>query len=174
MIMSKTVKQVVDNYIVITDKYSRNDISKNYKVLDKKYFADVDGNIYKVDGKYVVLDYSIREKEIAKWLANTLGGTVYMIPRVNEPINIQTPDYLFKGEHWDLKEIFGDSKQVIYHAINRKKYQSNNFIFDISNSNLSFDMAQQQIIKLYNRKDTLFLNKVILKNGEKYIIYKRK
>lgn len=99
MIMSKTVKQVVDNYIVITDKYSRNNISKNYKVLDKKYFADVDGNIYKVDGKYVVLDYSIREKEIAKWLANTLGGTVYMIPRVNEPINIQTPDYLFKGEH---------------------------------------------------------------------------
>ena len=30
MIMSKTVKQVVDNYIVITDKYSRNNISKNY------------------------------------------------------------------------------------------------------------------------------------------------
>ena len=29
MIMSKTVKQVVYNYIVITDKYSRNNISKN-------------------------------------------------------------------------------------------------------------------------------------------------
>lgn len=96
-----------------------------------------------------------------------------MVPRVNKPKKVQTPDYLFKGEHLDLKEIFGDSKQVIYHAINKKKSQSNNFIFDISNSNLSFDMAKEQIIKLYSRDDTLFLNKVILKDNNNYIIYER-
>lgn len=26
-----------------------------------------------------------------------------MLPRINEPEGIQTADYLFKGEYWDLK-----------------------------------------------------------------------
>lgn len=171
--MIKTTKEIKNNYTIVTDKWLRKSTSNNHKVIDRNYFADSEGNIYKVDVKYVVLDYSIKEKEIANWLVTTFGGTVYMVPRVNEPISIQTPDYLFKGEHWDLKEIFGDSKQVIYHAINKKKSQSNNFIFDISNSNLSFDMAKKQIIKLYSRIDTLFLNKVILKDNNNYIIYER-
>ena len=97
-----------------------------------------------------------------------------MVPRVNKSISIQTPDYLFKGEHGDLKEIFGDSKQVIYHAIYAKKGQSSNFIIDITKSKLSFDAAKIQISNLYKRTDLPFIKKIILKDNNKFIVYKRK
>ena len=172
--MIKTTKEIKDNYIIVTNKWLRKSTSNNHKVIDRNYFADSEGNIYKVDGKYVVLDYSIKEKEIANWLVTTFGGTIYMVPRVNEPISIQTPDYLFKGEHWDLKEIFGDSRQVIYHAIYAKKGQSSNFIIDITKSKLSFDAAKIQISNLYKRTDLPFIKKIILKDNNKFIVYKRK
>lgn len=172
--MIKTTKEIKDNYIIVTDKWLRKGTSNNHKVIDRNYFADSEGNIYKVDGKYVVLDYSIKEKEIANWFVTTFGGTIYMVPRVNKPKKVQTPDYLFKGEHWDLKEIFGDSKQVIYHAIYAKKGQSSNFIIDITKSKLSFDMAKIQVSNLYKRTDLPFIKKIILKDNSKFIVYKRK
>lgn len=43
-----------------------------------------------------------------------------MIPRINIPENIKTPDYIFRGEKWDLKVINGKSNQVFYHAIYNK------------------------------------------------------
>lgn len=172
--MVKTTKEIKNNYIIVTDKWLGKDTSNNHKVIDRNYFADSEGNIYKVDGKYVVLDYSIKEKEIAIWLVTTFGGTIYMVPRVNKPKKVQTPDYLFKGEHWDLKEIFGDSKQVIYHAIYAKKGQSSNFIIDITKSKLSFDMAKIQVSNLYKRTDLPFIKKIILKDNSKFIVYKRK
>lgn len=172
--MIKTTKEIKDNYIIVTDKWLRKGTSNNHKVIDRNYFADSEGNIYKVDGKYVVLDYFIKEKEIANWFVTTFGGTIYMVPRVNKPKKVQTPDYLFKGEHWDLKEIFGDSKQVIYHAIYAKKGQSSNFIIDITKSKLSFDMAKIQVSNLYKRTDLPFIKKIILKDNSKFIVYKRK
>ena len=172
--MIKSTKEIKDNYIIVTDKWLRKGTSNNHKVIDRNYFADSEGNIYKVDGKYVVLDYSIKEKEIANWFVTTFGGTIYMVPRVNKPKKVQTPDYLFKGEHWDLKEIFGDSKQVIYHAIYAKKGQSSNFIIDITKSKLSFDMAKIQVSNLYKRTDLPFIKKIILKDNSKFIVYKRK
>ena len=171
--MIKSTKEIKDNYIIVTDKWLRKGTSNNHKVIDRNYFADSEGNIYKVDGKYVVLDYSIKEKEIANWFVTTFGGTIYMVPRVNKPKKVQTPDYLFKGEHWDLKEIFGDSKQVIYHAIYAKKGQSSNFIIDITKSKLSFDMAKIQVSNLYKRTDLPFIKKIILKDNSKFIVYKR-
>ncbi len=33
-----------------------------------------------------------------------------MLPRVNYPEGIKTADYLFRGEYWDLKEIYGNGK----------------------------------------------------------------
>ena len=51
-----------------------------------------------MDGKYIVLDYSKKEKEIAVWLEKNFGCEIYMIPRINIPENIKTPDYIFRGE----------------------------------------------------------------------------
>lgn len=116
-------------YEDITEKCFNNKYKKYY-VIDVKYFC-VGKKKYFADGKRVVLDYSDKEKEIAKWLGKTFGGKIYMLPRINEPEGIQTADYLFKGEYWDLKSISGRSNQVLYHSIYKKKTQSNNFICDV-------------------------------------------
>ena len=123
-------------YVDITTKSLKNKKYGVASVIDAKYFYDGKYKYY-VDGKGVVLDYSSKEKEVAKWLANLFGETVYMLPRINYPEGIKTADYFFKNECWDLKTIKGKSRQVLYHAIYKNKTQSNNFIFDIVSNDLN-------------------------------------
>lgn len=160
-------------YVDITKNWTNNSTPNSHKVEDRQYFKK-DGIKYQVDGKNVVLDYSNKEKVIAEWLENTFGGELYMLPRINNPEGIQTADYLFRNEYWDLKTISGKSKQGLYHSIYKKKTQSNNFIFEIISSELSINELQKQIYNLYNRKDTEFLQKIILKKGNDIFVYKRK
>ncbi len=96
-----------------------------------------------------------------------------MLPRINSPKGIKTADYLFRNEYWDLKTINGKSKQVLYHAIYKKNTQSSNFIFNVTSSELDINELQNQIYNLYHRKDTEFLQKIILKKGESIFVYTR-
>ena len=97
-----------------------------------------------------------------------------MIPRINEPEGIKTPDFIFKNEHWDLKTINGNSKQALYHAIRKKSKQSNNFIFEILSEDLSFRNGKEQVQALYKRTDVPFVNKIILKKNDEFLVFKRK
>lgn len=161
------------NYIDVTKEWLDNATSNTHKVKDRYYYR-YKGIKYKVYKKEVVLDYSEKEKEIAEWLENTFGGEIFMLPKVNKPKCIKTADYLFKNEHWDLKEIYGKSRQVLYHAVYRKKKQSSNFIFDTSNSELDLESLINQVQELYSRKDLSFIQKIILKNKNEVRVYKRK
>ena len=171
--MKAKEKMISFSYSNITKDWIENANPNSHEILDAEYFI-FKGKKYKVDGKNVVIEYSKKEKEVAKWLESTFGGELYMLPRVNYPEGIKTADYLFRGEYWDLKDINGKSKQALYHAIYRKKTQSNNFIFNILSEELSINELQEQIHKLYNRNDTNFLKKVILKKGNNIFIYERK
>ena len=111
MVTEKEVENV--NYIDITKNFAKNNKSNSHKILDKNYFKDSKGFKYKVDGKNVVLDYSKKEKDIAIWLEKTVGGKIYMLPRINKPDGIMTADYLFRNEYWDLKSITGCGKRII-------------------------------------------------------------
>lgn len=161
------------NYIDITKEWLESATPNTHKVKDSYYYVHK-GIKYKVYKKEVVLDYSKKEKEIAEWLENTFGGKIFILPKVNKPKCIKTADYLFKNEHWDLKEIYGKSRQVLYHAIYRKKKQSSNFIFDTSNSELDLGSLTNQVQELYSRKDLSFIRKIILKNKNEVKVYKRK
>lgn len=161
------------NYIDVTKEWLDNATPNTHKVKDRYYYR-YKGIKYKVYKKEVVLDYSEKEKEIAEWLENTFGGEIFMLPKVNKPKCIKTADYLFKNEHWDLKEIYGKSRQVLYHAVYRKKKQSSNFIFDTSNSELDLESLINQVQELYSRKDLGFIQKIILKNKNEVKVYKRK
>lgn len=114
-----------------------------------------------MDGKNVVRDYSEHEKNIAIWLENTFGGEIYMIPRVNIPEGISTPDYIWSNEKWDLKSISGNSVQTIYHSIRKSSRQSHNFILEIINNKLSLKKAIEQVNELYRRTDLSFIDKII-------------
>ncbi len=157
-----------NNYIDITSKWLETATPNSHIVVDRQYF-EYKGNRYNVDGKNVVLDYSLKEKEIAEWLENTFGGEIYMLPRINNPEGIQTADYLFRGEYWDLKEINGIGKNILFHAIEDHKKQSHNFIFDISRTTLTDNEIIERLNKLYSIKKVDWLDKIIVKRNEKIV-----
>ena len=162
-----------ENYKDVTTEWLK-DGNYNVKVSDMNYFEH-DGVKYIVDDGNVVLDYSLKEKEVAEWLSTTFGEEVMMVPRVNNPEGISTADYFWKNEYWDLKEINGKGNNVLFHAIEDHERQSHNFIFDVSKSQLTDEEILLRLNKLYSLKKVSWLEKVIIKRKEKIIkITKRK
>ena len=141
---------------------------KQCKVLEAKYIKK-DGIKYFVDGRNVVLDYNKKELEIANWLVNTFGGKIYLLPRINIPENIRTADYLWNNEFWDLKEIKGNSNQVIYHSVCKNIEQSNNFIFDITLSKLELKDLLLQVKETCRRIPDIKI--IIIKKENDYFLY---
>lgn len=153
------------NYKDITNQYNT---KKHYQIKKQKYFINEDGTKYNVDGKHVVLKPTQREIDVAKLMGKALGGKVNIIPRINEPPNIKTPDYIIHNEKFDLKQITGGGKYVIEGNLRKKKKQSNNFIID-------FKQAEMQIESIYISKRYLWIDKIIVvKAGNIIKVYKRK
>ena len=162
-----------NNYLDITKEWINNAKPNSHKVKNRHYF-EYEKIKYRVDNKNVVLDYSDKEKEVAIWLENTFGGEIYMLPRINIPNGIITADYLFRREYWDLKTINGSGKRVIEDSIKKKKRQAENFIFDITNSEIEKDNLFNQLKKIYSSESTKWVSKVIVKKKNTVIgIFKR-
>lgn len=148
--------------------------TQKYKVKEQQYYQDNNGVKYEVDGKNVILEPTTREKEVANLLGKIYGGQVNIIPRVNEPSSIKTPDYIANNEKFDLKQITGGGKWTIEGNLKGKKEQSNNFIIDITNAKLNIEEAQKQIQVIYNSKHYNWVDKILLiKNNEIIKVYKR-
>ena len=162
------------DYLDVTKEWLETAKPNSHKVVDRHYF-EYEGIKYNVDNKNVVLDYSSKEKDVAKWLENTFGGEIYMIPRVNKPDGIMTADYLFRGEYWDLKTINGSGKRILEDSIKRKKRKSKNIIFDITNSKIEKYNLFEQLKKIYSSKTTNWVDKIIVKKDKDVsVVYKRK
>lgn len=158
-------------YQDITDQYTT---KKKFQLKKQKYFVGTDGTRYNVDGKHVILKPTEREIMVAKILGEAIGGRVNIIPRINKPFGIKTPDYIINDEKFDLKEITGGGKYTIQGNIKGKEKQSNNFIVDISNAKMDIKEAYRQIENIYNSKHYLWLNKIVLVKDDKIVkVYKR-
>lgn len=135
----------------------------------------VGGNTYKVDGKYVVLDNTEHEKEVAALLSRELNKQVKMVPRVVLPKGVSTPDYMIGDGKYDLKEPTGSGKNVLYNMVHKKKNQANNFVFDISNCPLDYETIKKQVGELYSSAHTAFIDEIIIiKDGKVLEKYSRK
>lgn len=152
------------------------------KLLLQKKYKDFNGVIHPIKGnEKFIYNPSVAEINTAIFLKENLGGKLIMILRIGaikgnkEKISINTPDYIFRNERWDLKNVKGTGKWCIDGSISNCKYQSRNFIIDISNSELSYKVADEQINNIYLSKHRLWLNKIILiKNSNILKIYQRK
>ena len=172
IIAKKLKKEEKMNYQDITNKYSN---KKEYQVVKQKYFISDDGTKYNVDGRHVLLKTNHEETEVANILGETLGGKVKLVPVVLEPKNIQTPDYIINNEKFDLKQIIGNGKNTLDTAINKKKKQSDNFVFDITKTEMSIEQALLQIERIYNAKNRTWVNTVILIKDKKVLkVFKRR
>lgn len=150
------VKTYPPNYEDITDQWYPDAVPGGHAVEDLHEFT-VDGVTYKVDGHNVKLDYKPHEKEIAELLEREVGGELYMVPRVNNPQGVPTPDYLFNGQRYDLKTLEEDAgENTIYNRVQKsvQKGQADNFIIDVTRSGLSDEVIHSQIDKVFWSKHT--------------------
>lgn len=169
---AKQIKE--EQYEDVTDKLLSRGTQK-YKIKEQNYFIDDNKNKYIVDNKYVLLEPTQREKEVANMLGKLYGGKINIIPRINKPLGIKTPDYMLKGKKYDLKQITGNGKYVIEGNIKNKQNQANNFIIDITQSKLSEEDSVKQIQKIYNSARYNWVDRMaIIKDKDFIKIYKRK
>lgn len=168
------IKNKDNKYVDITEETLSKGKQK-YKLTEQQYYIDEDGTRHNVDNKYVILKPTEREKEVANMLGELYGGKIKIIPRVNEPKNIKTPDYIVKNRRYDLKQISGNGKYVIQGNLKGKQKQADNFVIDITKSEMSIDEAIRQIENIYNSKHFLWLDRIILLKDKEFLkIFKRK
>lgn len=165
-----------EKYIEITNNWINNKRKKG-KVKIAKYY--IYNNIkYSIDSKYVILDYTLKEKEVAIWLTNTFGGTLYILPRINFPKNIKTPDYIFKNEKWDLKALGKEAisnTRAVDNIIKKSKNQTDNIILDITNTSIDKESIISQTKKVFTTSGREWLQKIMIIDNYKLIkIYQRK
>ena len=170
----KPVSTEEKQYIDITEEMIKKD-KQNFKLIEQQYYIDESGNRYNVDGKYVLLEPTEREKEVANMLGELYGGNIKIIPRINEPKGIKTPDYIVKNKRYDLKQIKGNGKYVIQGNLKGKQKQADNFIIDITKSEINIEEAVKQIENIYSSKHFLWLDRIVLLKDKEFLkIYKRK
>ena len=152
-------------------KYDRDDIG-----VELSDYYEHDGKKYVVDGKNVVQDHSERELEVANVISNKFGKKVVLVPRVNQPEGVPSPDYLVGEYRFDSKRIKGSGKNTIDSAIKENKEQSENFIFDITKqSDLSMEDIYSQIDRIYQSKHRKWVDKIMIVKDDKVIeLLKRK
>lgn len=126
------------------------------------------GKTYVVDGRNVVSDHSNYEHQVASWLSSKTGLKVDILPRVNNPDGISTPDYLVDGVPFDLKSFGGSGKYVIDNNSRKAKKQAPNIIFDATNSSLSDEELLRQLNDVY-RSGRRGLKTAILKRNDEII-----
>lgn len=146
-------------YKEITDDFVTH---KKYQLNKQKYFISDNGTKYNVNGRHVILNPSEREIRVARLLGEMLGGKVNIIPKINEPPNIKTPDYIINNEKYDLKQITGKGKYVIEGNLRGKREQANNFIIDITNAKIDLKEAERQIRSIYISKRYWWVNKIFV------------
>ena len=148
----------------ITGRWYPDADPNSHPVLELQEYAS-GGATYKVDGHNVVLDHDAHEKEIAELLEREVGGEIYLVPRVNNPQGVPTPDYLFHVRGYDLKTL-GEKAvpNTIFQRVKKAKRQSRNFIIDVSDTKLDREMIDQQISKIFWSENTRFVDEIVIIN----------
>ena len=157
-----------DTFTDITGRWYPDANPNSHPVLELQEYAS-GGATYKVDGHNVVLDHDAHEKEIAELLEREVGGELYLVPRINEPQGIPTPDFLFHGARYDLKTLRGNSKNTIYNAVAKQADQADNFILDVTHCPLSEEDIYEQAAALFYSTHTKFIDTVVLVRNMKII-----
>ena len=114
------------------------------------------------DGYSLAFDHGEHEKNIANWLANEIGGKVYLCPRVLVPEKIRTPDYIWENQKWDLKNITSHGKNTINNAINNTKNQSNNVILNLIDTSYKDEDIYSEMERIFSNSRYNYIRRVLI------------
>lgn len=146
----------------VTEERLRTATPNSHKVQEVTTFTQ-NGNTYTVDGSNVQQDHDPREKEIAELLENKLGGDIRLMPRVSGIYKgVSTPDVLFNGKRYDIKEIGKPNKDAIYNAIHKKRGQADHFVIVCAKGSLTREEAIRQAKEIFEKPYTAFVEELVL------------
>ena len=158
-----------ERFVDITGNWYPDAKPNSHPVLEQQEYT-FNGVTYKVDGHNVVLDHDAHEKEIAELLEREVGGEIYLVPRVNNPQGVPTPDYLFHGRGYDLKTLSEKAgPNTMFQRVKKAKRQSRNFIIDVSDTKLDRETIAQQISKIFWSENTRFVDEIVIINDGRIV-----
>ena len=165
--LTAQTEQKPASYQDVTENWYPDSKPGSHEVQDLQTY-EVNGQTYTVDGKNVVLDYKPHEKAVAEILARDVGGETFMVPRVNNPQGVSTPDILFNGEKYDLKTINpGATSNTLFNRVQKAIKQADRFILDVTDSGLSEDIINEQIRKIFWSKHTKTVKEIVIVSNNK-------
>lgn len=150
-------------YHDITGNWYPDAVPNSHSVQDLQSVT-VDGVTYQVDGHHVKLKYSKNEKEIAELLEREVGGEIYMVPKVEFPQRVRTPDYLFNGSYYDLKTLktVPPGKNPIFNPAKKCSGQTRKIIYDVTIPNLDPEVILSQVEKVFTDTETQFVDEIVI------------
>ena len=152
----------------ITSEWKAKEPLKEPDVVKAQEYKASDGTIYKVDGKNVVFEHTSKEFEAAEIVSKEGGVRVEMLPKVNKPENVPSPDCLVDGVPHEIKAPEGNGSRTIKNRVYSAKGQADKVILDLRNCGLSQEAADEQIEKMLGSSDVRFMTRLIVinKDGE--------
>lgn len=159
------IKEVRD----VTKEWIDNAKPNQGKIINRNYYVDKKGNKYVVDGKNVVLDPSDDEIDTAKFIHRTLGGNIYINPKINKPEGVETCDFLWKNQLWDKKRIGKEATSLtraVDNAIKKHKKQTDYIFLDITEATIPKDILIKQTQKMFSTKGREWVKGIIVIDNE--------
>ena len=168
-------------YIDVTKEWLDRARPNSYKIVIEKQYIDDFGVKHPINDKETIHLPSLNSDElkIANWLNDNLGGQVKLIPSFTSINNYQngvsSPDYIWDNQKWDLKTPVGNGPNTLNKMIEKKEKQAHNFIFDISKTKMTREMAINQIKQIFNSNYRFWVETIILIDNDTLVcILKRK
>lgn len=185
--LPRTHKKEKDDVLVIKPKYEdltdnlskiieKNKNNTNY-VLNRRleYSMDKDKNIY-YDCYFDPDKYVQEEIKYQGLIEKYTGYKTYLNPKTHTQ-NVKTPDYWIEDidELWDLRNIDGESPNIIDNILNKKSKQTYNLILKKGNTPYDIDYLKEKIKYAFDNNQRTKIKQVILLDDSDNVIlyYKR-
>ena len=128
----------------------------NGEMRKKKYSVIIPNEVYPKPSQ--------REISAAYILSDYFDSDVEFVPRST----YKSPDFLIKGEYWELKTPTGKGKYNIQHALKSASRQAENIIIDARFSKLHIARIKNEL--RYELKEARKIQKIILIDKKKKIL----
>lgn len=162
--------KVGNNLYDITEQWIKQKSGEKGTVENQKFFIDNKNNKYIVDDVNVILDHTKSEMNIANFFAKQKETNISMLPRVLNPKNVKSADFIEKtsGKLWEIKEPRGNTiGTTILNQFKGQKEKAHNFIIDIHNSDMSIKTAINEIENTLRNKRYDWIEEVVLLKNKK-------
>ncbi len=122
------------------------------------------------------------EIHAAEWLRETFGGNIALL-RENKEYGMKTPDFLWCGATWELKDISSDKYRTIDRRIQKACEQirenliqgkRGGIMLDFTESRLAMETIKKYVIQSAEMRATRGTTDVIIKKGMEYSVLRIK